>query len=1058
MRWIETVSSGFFNRHLQTRIMHIVFVAGLFFLVGLGAQPLAAATFVVDTTTDSIDAAPGDGACADSGSNCTLRAAIMEANALTGADEITLPAGVYTITIAGPNEDACVTGDFDISDTSGRLTITGAGADVTIIDAADLDRVMDVRDDADLKITGVTLQNGRCTGTSYGAIGGGLHNRFATAELEDCVVTSNYCYPNNGGGIYNGYGTLTLTRVTVSDNFAWWPGGIMSIGGYGIAATTTITDSSIINNASQDGPAGALRIIGNSSVAGESVVTIINSTISGNTTTVPAGRSIDVHFGGTLNLNNVTITDNDGPAVWVQSPNPPSQPVGGTVNVKNSIIAGNTSLGDCDGTLTSQGHNLIQDTTTSSCTISGDTTGNIIGSASLLGPLADNGGPTLTHLPLEFSPTIDAANPAVPGSGGNACVAADQRGVSRPQDGDGNATALCDMGAVEIEPPPLYPDLSLTKDDFTVSVVPGNIITYYLDFTNTGNGDAFGVVITETVPANTTFNAGASTATWVCVPDITAGSVCTIDVGTVVVAAADTGIFSVTVDNPVASGVTQIDNTASIADDGTGGIDPTPGDNSDSDTTTVSAFPDFAIDKTDGGANPAPGDTVVYTLTFANNGDQGANGVVLSDTVPTNTVFDPATSTPGWSCTPDNQAGSVCTLAAGSLAGGGAGGAADFSVIIDNPIPPGVTTISNTATITDDGLNGSDLNPADNTDTIVTTFETIPPTVDNVDTDAGTGDGTLEDCESATGVPIIRLMVTFSEPVRDPPGNTDPDDVTNPANYQVVGTGPDHELDTAFCGAVLGDDVEAMITGVGYDVGTYTATIQLDAVLEPSVFRLLVCGSTSIVDIAGNPLDGDGNGTGGDDFALGFRVDPTNLLANGHLDCGLGSWSISETIPSSVTASTVDADDSTLSGSALVSNTSATGVTESFSLGQCVVVGPTLLYSMSRVIRLDADPGITVTVSMDCEYFDTAGCGGVSLGFTQDSTPIQDTSGLWEHVLQSGVTPTGAISAMCRSAFETADGSVFDAWIDQLAMKDATFIFADGFESGSTNAWSNQAP
>ena len=635
-------------------------------------------------------------------------------------------------------------------------------------------------------------------------------------------------------------------------------------------------------------------------------------------------------------------------------------------------------------------------------------------------------------------------------------MAADQRGVSRPQDGDGDFTALCDMGAVEIEPPPLYPDLALTKDDFLVYALPGDTISYTLSFTNTGNGDAFGVVITETVPANTTFNAGASTATWACLPDINAGSTCTIDIGTVVVAAADTVIFGVTVNNPVASGVTQIANTASIADDGTGGIDPTPGDNSDSDTTTVSATPDFAIDKDDGGADPAPGDTVVYILSFANNGNQGADGVVLSDTVPANTVFDPATSTPGWSCTPDNQAGSDCTLTAGSLAGGGAGGAADFAVIIDNPTPPGVSHISNTASITDDWLNGSDLNPADNTDTIVTNFETIPPTVANVDTDAGTGDGILEDCETADGIPIIRFMVTFSEPVRDPPGDTDPDDVTNPANYQVVGAGPDHELDTAFCGAVLGDDVEATITSVGYDAGTSTATLQLDAVLEPSVFRLLVCGSTSIVDLAGNSLDGDGNGTGGDDFALGFRADPTNLLANGHFDCGLGGWTIYETIPVAVTESTVDADDSTLSGSALVSITSATGVAETFSLGQCVAVGPTLLYSVSRVVLLDADSGITLTVSTDCEYFDTADCGGVSLGFTLENTPIQDTSVLWERVQHSGVTPTGAVSAMCRSVFETADGSVFDAWIDQLDMKDTTIIFGDGFESGNTNAWSDQ--
>jgi cysteine-rich repeat protein len=89
----------------------------------------------------------------------------------------------------------------------------------------------------------------------------------------------------------------------------------------------------------------------------------------------------------------------------------------------------------------SEGYNIIKNA--SSCTITGDTTGNQIGVDPLLGPLADNGGPTRTRRP--GSPAIEAGNPAPPGSGNGACEATDQRGVVRP------IGSRCDIGAVEAD-------------------------------------------------------------------------------------------------------------------------------------------------------------------------------------------------------------------------------------------------------------------------------------------------------------------------------------------------------------------------------------------------------------------------------------------------------------------------------------------------------------------------------------------------------------------------------------------------------------------------------
>ncbi len=90
--------------------------------------------------------------------------------------------------------------------------------------------------------------------------------------------------------------------------------------------------------------------------------------------------------------------------------------------------------------LTSEGYNFVSSTT--GCTIDGDTAGNLTG-APALGALANDGGPTLTHLPNVGSPAIDAANPAGCTDFAGAALTKDQRGQARVVGG------RCDIGAVE---------------------------------------------------------------------------------------------------------------------------------------------------------------------------------------------------------------------------------------------------------------------------------------------------------------------------------------------------------------------------------------------------------------------------------------------------------------------------------------------------------------------------------------------------------------------------------------------------------------------------------
>jgi len=367
----------------------------------LPARVAQAATFTVTKTADS-----NDGAC---DTDCSLREAIIAANTTPGADTIILPAGSYTLTIGGDNEDSGATGDLDITDS---VTMTGAGATSTIIDANVLDRVFDLTGsgppDTTVEISGVTLQNG-----SIADSGGGLLLRAGNAlTLTNSIVQDNTSSGGDGGGgVYvQGSSSLSLVNSAVISN------------------NSVVRGGGIVNN---------------------NVLTAVNSTISDNTT---VGTGGGIFSNNTSSLNNVTIANNradNGGGISVA----PST----ALTLTNTLFAGNTNgsmqPSDCQGSLTSQGYNLIQ--SSSSCTFT-PATGDLIDQDPQLGSLQNNGGPTPTHALLSGSPAIDAGSPAVPGSGGTACAATDQRGVTRPQDGTVNGTAVCDIGAYEREPWQLY--------------------------------------------------------------------------------------------------------------------------------------------------------------------------------------------------------------------------------------------------------------------------------------------------------------------------------------------------------------------------------------------------------------------------------------------------------------------------------------------------------------------------------------------------------------------------------------------------------------------------
>ena len=110
------------------------------YLEQLEERRVLAAAFLVDTVDDTVDVKPGDGLAEDEFGRTSLRAAIMEANALPGRDTIKLPAGNYQLTIAGPDADA--QGDLDLTD---AVSIVGEHRDKTTISSSKIvDRIFDI--------------------------------------------------------------------------------------------------------------------------------------------------------------------------------------------------------------------------------------------------------------------------------------------------------------------------------------------------------------------------------------------------------------------------------------------------------------------------------------------------------------------------------------------------------------------------------------------------------------------------------------------------------------------------------------------------------------------------------------------------------------------------------------------------------------------------------------------------------------------------------------------------------------------------------------------------